>query len=218
MTIRKGSNIIAGNPSLTSVVTLDTPQTITSPKTFTGITMVPTATAGTNDGKAASTEFVNNAISLSPIILPGMVAIWAGTTVPEGYLICDGSAVSRTTYSALFAVIGTTYGVGNGSSTFNLPNFQGRYLKQGTVGTYGSESLPNITGTTIATINQAGLGWTSSGALYGSRTGRGHVPPSSSDYIFNDTINFDASLSSSVYQNNAKVNPDNAEIMYVIKF
>ena len=146
MTIRKGSNIIAGNPSLTSVVTLDTPQTITSPKTFTGITMVPTATAGTNDGKAASTEFVNNAISLYTIILPGMVAIWAGTTVPEGYLLCDGSAVSRTTYSALFSAIGTTYGPGDSSSTFNLPNFQGRYLKQGTVGTYGVESLPNITG------------------------------------------------------------------------
>lgn len=49
---------------------------------------------------------------------------WA--TVPSGYLLEDGSAVSRTTYAALFAVIGTTYGAGNGSTTFNLPDSRGR--------------------------------------------------------------------------------------------
>ena len=52
----------------------------------------------------------------------GTVLVFAGTTAPTGYLLCDGSAVSRTTYSVLFSVIGTTYGVGDGSSTFNLPN------------------------------------------------------------------------------------------------
>lgn len=48
------------------------------------------------------------------------------TTAPDGYLLEDGSAVSRTTYSALFAAIGTTYGAGNGSTTFNLPDSRGR--------------------------------------------------------------------------------------------
>jgi hypothetical protein len=57
------------------------------------------------------------------IVCPGMVTIWVGTTIPEGYLLCDGSAVSRTTYSALFSAIGTTYGPGDSSSTFNLPNY-----------------------------------------------------------------------------------------------
>ena len=52
----------------------------------------------------------------------GMVSPYAGSVAPDGWLICDGSAVSRTTYSALFAVIGTTYGSGDGSTTFNLPN------------------------------------------------------------------------------------------------
>lgn len=47
-------------------------------------------------------------------------------TVETGWLLCDGSAVSRTTYAALFAVIGTTWGVGDGSTTFNLPDMQGR--------------------------------------------------------------------------------------------
>ena len=55
----------------------------------------------------------------------GEVAIYAGASVPSGWLRADGSAVSRTTYSALYAVVGTTYGVGDGTSTFNLPNYTG---------------------------------------------------------------------------------------------
>jgi microcystin-dependent protein len=51
---------------------------------------------------------------------------WPTSTAPSGWLLCDGAAVSRTTYSALFAVIGTTYGVGDNSTTFNLPNMKGR--------------------------------------------------------------------------------------------
>lgn len=56
----------------------------------------------------------------------GSGALWFAAVPPAGYLLCDGSAVSRATYSALFAVIGTTWGVGDGSTTFNLPNFKGR--------------------------------------------------------------------------------------------
>ena len=51
---------------------------------------------------------------------------FAGTVAPENYLFCDGSAVSRTTYATLFGVIGTTFGAGDGSSTFNLPDLSGR--------------------------------------------------------------------------------------------
>jgi microcystin-dependent protein len=56
----------------------------------------------------------------------GAVMQFAGTNAPSGYLLCQGQAVSRTTYAALFAVVSTTYGVGNGSSTFNVPNLVGR--------------------------------------------------------------------------------------------
>lgn len=58
--------------------------------------------------------------------LTGEVKMWPTATAPTGYLLCDGSAVSRTTYADLFAIIGTTFGVGNGSTTFNLPNFNDR--------------------------------------------------------------------------------------------
>lgn len=56
----------------------------------------------------------------------GAGLLWYTTTAPTGWLLCDGSAVSRTTYAALFAVIGTSYGTGNGTTTFNLPDLRGR--------------------------------------------------------------------------------------------
>lgn len=56
----------------------------------------------------------------------GEVRIWSSSNLPTGFLWCDGSAVSRTTYADLYAVISTTYGVGDGSTTFNLPDARGR--------------------------------------------------------------------------------------------
>lgn len=55
-------------------------------------------------------------------VVTGTIILYAGTTVQTGYLICNGAAVSRTTYAALFAKIGTTWGAGDGSTTFNVPN------------------------------------------------------------------------------------------------
>lgn len=59
----------------------------------------------------------------------GAVMPFAGSSAPTGFLMCDGSAVSRTTYSALFAAIGTAHGTGDGSTTFNLPDYRGRFLR-----------------------------------------------------------------------------------------
>jgi len=56
----------------------------------------------------------------------GTIVPWSTSTAPTGFLKCDGTAVSRTTYAALFAVISTTYGAGDGSTTFNLPNLEDR--------------------------------------------------------------------------------------------
>lgn len=70
----------------------------------------------------------------------GALTPFAGSTPPAGYLACDGSAVSRTTYSALFAVIGTTYGVGDGSTTFNLPDARGVFLRG-----VGSQTVSGVT-------------------------------------------------------------------------
>jgi len=61
--------------------------------------------------------------------ITGSVIMWPLNTAPAGYLICNGSAISRTTYSALFAVLGTAYGVGDSSTTFNLPDYRGQFLR-----------------------------------------------------------------------------------------
>jgi len=61
-------------------------------------------------------------------VLTGAILAWPVGTTPAGYLRCDGSAVSRATYSNLFAVVGTVWGVGDGSTTFNLPDLRGRSL------------------------------------------------------------------------------------------
>ena len=54
--------------------------------------------------------------------------MYAGSVAPSGFLMCDGSAVSRSTYSDLFEAIGTTYGAGDGSTTFGLPDLSGRVV------------------------------------------------------------------------------------------
>lgn len=58
----------------------------------------------------------------------GLIFPYAGSTAPAGFLLCDGSAVSRTTYADLFALIGTTYGAGDGSTTFNVPDLRGSVI------------------------------------------------------------------------------------------
>lgn len=57
----------------------------------------------------------------------GAILAYGGAATPDGYLMCDGAAVSRATYDALFTIIGTAYGVGDGSSTFNIPNLKQRF-------------------------------------------------------------------------------------------
>ena len=81
----------------------------------------------------------------------GSIIPYAGTTIPDGYLLCDGSAISRTTYSALFASIGTTYGEGDGNSTFNIPipnDFPCGYVNYSTatlIRNYQSEQILDVT-------------------------------------------------------------------------
>lgn len=73
--------------------------------------------------RASNSSFPAGLIANVPT---GAVFPYAGDSAPSGFLLCDGSAVSRTTYSALFAIVGETYGVGDGSTTFNLPDLGGR--------------------------------------------------------------------------------------------
>lgn len=71
-------------------------------------------------------DYVALAWSIVGAIMPvGGIIMYGGASTPANFLKCDGTAISRTTYAGLYAVIGTTYGSGDGSTTFNLPNYQG---------------------------------------------------------------------------------------------
>lgn len=77
---------------------------------------------------AACKNYVDAARGVDSVPI-GEVIWHAGSTAPTSFLVCDGSAVSRTTYDVLFARIGTTYGTGNGSTTFNLPDLRGEFIR-----------------------------------------------------------------------------------------
>jgi len=110
----------------------------------------------TSNGDAAPTW---GTVSGTP---SGSVVAFAGSSAPSGWLLCSGAAVSRTTYAALFAVIGTTYGAGDGSTTFNLPDMRGR----------SAFGVDNMGGTAANRITSGGSGITGTtlGAAGGAET------------------------------------------------
>jgi microcystin-dependent protein len=77
---------------------------------------------------AVDYKVVSGRPTIPDAVPTGSVFPTALSAAPDGYLLCDGSAVSRTTYAALFAAIGTTYGTGDGSTTFNVPDLIGRVV------------------------------------------------------------------------------------------
>lgn len=91
---------------------------------FTGTPTAPTASPGTSTTQLATTAFVSTATAnTSPT---ASIMMWPTATAPAGFLLCNGATANRATYAALFAVLGTVYGAGDGSTTFNLPNFNNR--------------------------------------------------------------------------------------------
>jgi microcystin-dependent protein len=83
----------------------------------------------------------------------GAIKPWTKATAPDGYVLCNGGAISRTTYADLFAVIGTTYGAGDSSTTFNVPQLQGK-MPQGYDGnTYNLAGTGGANTVTVAVTN-----------------------------------------------------------------
>ena len=111
------------------------------------------ALAGTSStiSPSATNKYIVNSTIPAGIIMP-----YAGSSAPTDWLLCDGTAVSRSTYATLFAVISTTYGTGDGSTTFNVPDFRGRTaIGAGTgtkVATFASRSSDTITVTGLSNI------------------------------------------------------------------
>ena len=95
----------------------------------------------------------------------GAIKPWGKSTAPVGYLLCDGTAVSRTTYADLFAIISTTYGAGDSSTTFNVPDLQGK-MPQGYDGsTYNLAGTGGANTVTVAVTNNQSATNTSNQAV-----------------------------------------------------
>lgn len=143
----------------------------------------------------------------------GTIIAVAYTGVPEGYMHCNGAAVNRTTYVNLFNKIGTTYGAGDGSTTFNLPNTVGRFLEGGIgAGTYYEAGLPNITGNISAFKSSI------SGAFVGSNNTNRYDGWNDNEDEYAVSTSFDASRSNSIYGASTTVQPPAMTVIYCIKY
>ena len=158
---------------------------------------------------------------------PGMIGFFHATDVPEGWLLCNGAAVSRTTYARLFAKIGVKYGSGNGSTTFNLPNLDGRVLQgttnTGSVGTYLEAQLPNISGGFVGRpneLNAIGSFGGGTGAfrssIKGGTSGAQTLSINETTQI-EDQMTFQASFSSSLYKANSTVQQKAMQLLPCIR-
>lgn len=162
----------------------------------------------------AQYQLLNNGDSV-----PAGTVLWLSTpTVPAGYLLCNGAAVGRATYPELFAAIGTTYGAGDGSTTFNLPNLIDRFAQGSTLaGTVKDAGLPNITGNLVDFREYAFAG--SDGAF--NTTSRTVALNSLSIGGPNNrsfTTNFSASRSNAIYGNSSTVQPPALTLVPCIRY
>lgn len=177
------------------------------------------ATAAYNSEVAAAAS----AAAAAQFGVVGMVIAYAGSTSPSGWLLCDGSAVSRETYAALFAVIGTTYGTGDGSTTFNVPNLVDKFVEgSATSGTVKGAGLPNIQGLLAVGVLGAST-WdvrTATGAFStpSATSAQRLKSPGLETRTASGQIGFDASNSNSIYGNSTTVQPPALTMRYIIKY
>lgn len=194
-------------------------------------------TAMIADAQVTKAKLASDAAqSLVPI---GAIMPYAAATAPSGFLLCNGDAVSRTTYASLFALLGVTHGQGDGSTTFNLPDYRGRFLRGvdggiardpnratrtamatggntgDNVGSVQTDAFQNITGSLGPMLGISGVS-TKTGSLSGSvNTGTNNWIGTSSS--FNSvSVNFDASTSSGA-RTSTETRPTNAYVQYIIK-
>lgn len=195
---------------------------------------IPTAASGTNSNVAASTAFVKAAVdagvasaasaSAALAVPVGCIMYYGSTSAPSKWRICNGGAISRTTYADLFAVIGTRFGSGDGSTTFNVPNLIDRFPQgNATPGTVKAAGLPNVVGKFAA-----------QGILDGDYVGNvsysgepnklfsvarlGYVDGGTSQSKkFQTGVTMDLSKENSIYGNSSTVQPPALTLLPIIK-
>lgn len=189
---------------------------------------------GTHVGYASGSAPVpsSSTISGSALVIPGTVINFAGSTSPVGYLTCDGSAISRSVYASLFAAIGTTWGSGNGTTTFNIPDLRGYFLRgSGTssrdpdsprsVGSAQAEAYLNHTH--VDSGHTHGITFPSPFSAFALRspgTNVGAYTPGGAGDIGagNPSINTGSANIQTSTTGGTETRPDNVAVLYCIKF
>ena len=174
-----------------------------------------------NDNSIATTYWVRAllAAGLGEAIPAGTILPYAGKTVPSGFLAVNGGNVSRTTYARLYEAIGTTWGSGDGSTTFKLPDFRNRTIwganAASEVGTYLESGAPNITGTHGGHAFKYGDRYNTEGAYYGMNTQNGGAGDGGNTNVYQ--MGFDASRSNPIYGAADIIQPPSGKALWIIK-
>lgn len=160
-------------------------------------------------GSLAITKPGGLSISGAVVMPAGAVSLFGGTTAPTGWLLCDGSAVSRTTFAALFTAISTNFGAGNGSTTFNVPDLRGRVV----VGTGQGSSLTNRVigasgGAETVTLSTANMAPHTHGTVLGQHQhtmgnhshAHAHTPSGGGQYLASGTPSANVQIGATNYR------------------
>lgn len=172
-------------------------------------------------------------MNVRPEIPTGTITIWTDNEIPEGYLECDGSLLNRETFKNIFDVIGTRYGSGDGSTTFNLPDLRGEFIRgwdhgRGLdplreLGTNQTDTMREITGTiSKASTSMSLFNEDSSEQVYASgafEVTTGEFIPTTSNAATETGItgSFGINLSNIMPTSN-EIRPKNTALMYIIRY
>lgn len=162
--------------------------------------------------KKGTAWYVTSEIIANRRVVAGTIITYAANSIPSGYLKANGAAVSRTTYADLFAAIGTTFGVGDGSTTFNLPDLRGEFIRGFDDGrgvdsgrVFGSAQAEGVN-TAGVQLREASATWAASGAGIGSSV------------AYFENSNIAAYGSNMTLMGDWETRPRNIALLYLIKF
>ena len=204
-----------------------------SPSSLSGNVALTLPSSITNGGFLQTDGSGNLSFQIVAGVPTGSVFCMAVISIPSGYLECNGTAVSRSTYSALFAVIGTAYGSGNGSSTFNLPDLRGEFIRgvdrgrgvdsgRNIATSQGSQnSSHNHSASSTSSVSDPGHNHSMSVGFFNSLSSGGALAfrdAGTSNRINNANTGISVSTSTSIgNQGGNESRPRNVAMMYIIK-
>jgi len=212
-----------------------------SPSALSGEINLTLPSSITNGGFLQTDGSGNLSFQIVAGVPTGSVFCMAVATVPSGYLECDGAAVSRTTYAALFAIIGVNYGSGNGSSTFNLPDLRGEFVRgfdhgrgvdnnrsiNDPQGSQFGRHNHNVSASSTSSVSDPGHQHSMSVGFFNSLSSGGALAfrdAGTSNRINSASTGISVSTSTSISQSNrggasnsSETRPRNVAMMYIIK-